>query len=225
MESNEKILEKIRKVLAKTQNNPSVQEAETAMLIAQRIMVENNLCMEDINLTEVEQMEKETMEVSAIKKKRLSWWEKGLARVIADNFRCKSFVRTYAYGGYRSLCLIGLKKDVEIAQETISYALKVMVHYSSQYVKGHKDSRLSPTQIKNSWLSGFTQGLEAKFKKQVKDNNWGLVLIKDPVVIDAIEKLGLKPGRSGSYQGGDGQAYKSGYRQGQSFEGRAGAIH
>lgn len=224
MASNEKILERLRKVLALANNNASAEESETAMLFAQRIMVENNLCMEDCNLTEIELMEKEALEVTVTYKKRLLWWEKGLTRVIAENFRCKSFTRRYSNGGNCRLCLIGLKEDVKIAQETISYALKVMAHYSSQYAKEHKASCSTPVQIKNSWLSGFIRGLEAKFKQQVKDNNWGLVLVKDPVVLAAVEKLKLKPGRSGSHQGGDSSAYKSGYRQGQSFEGRAGVI-
>jgi len=44
---NERILEKLKKVLAKANNNPSAEEAKAAMLIAQRIMVKNNLCMDD----------------------------------------------------------------------------------------------------------------------------------------------------------------------------------
>ncbi len=95
MASNEKILEKIRKVLAKANNNPSAEEAETAMLIAQRIMVENNLCMDDVILTEGSEIKKEAVEVTMSDKMRLAWCEKDLTNVIAKNFRCKSFSRSF----------------------------------------------------------------------------------------------------------------------------------
>lgn len=88
MFSNKKIIEKVRKILAKANNNPSMEEAETVMLIAQRIMVENNLCIDDVNLTEVNEIRKEAIEVKLSDKMRLSWWEKNLSGIIAKNFRC-----------------------------------------------------------------------------------------------------------------------------------------
>ncbi|MDR3600239.1 MAG: DUF2786 domain-containing protein [Desulfosporosinus sp.] len=224
MSSNEKILEKLRKILAKANNNPSAEEAETAMLIAQRIMVENNLCIDDVNLTEGDKIKKEAVEVTVSDKMRLAWWESDITSIIAKNFRCKSFTRRFANQKNIRLCLMGLKEDVEIAKETISYALKAMSYYSSQFVKANKGSEFTTTQIRNSWLNGFIRGLGAKFDKQVKQNNWGLVLVKDKVVEDAIEKLGLKKRRSTSITGGISSAYQSGYRQGQSFESRSGVI-
>ena len=226
MVSDGKILEKLRKVLAKANNNPSVKEAETAMLIAQRIMVENNLCMDDVNLTEGNEIKKEAVEVTVSDKKRQMWWEKDLIRIISNNFRCKFFVRRFTYRNNSHLCLIGLKEDVEIAKETISYALKAMTYYSSQYVKENKGSGFSTTQIKNSWLQGFIRGLESKFKQQVKQNDWGLVLVRDKIVEDAIGKLGLKKSssRGSSIRAGVSSAYKSGYHQGNSFESRSGVL-
>ena len=192
------------------------------MLIAQRIMVENNLCMDDVNLADGNEIKKEAVEITVSEKKRMSRWEKRLTSVIAGNFRCESFLRR----SYKTeLCLIGLKEDVVIAKETISYALKTMNYYSSKYVRENKCSGFSTAQIKNSWSDGFIRGIKASFDKQVKQNNWGLVLVKDKVVEDAIEKLKLKKSRrSAAVEGGDSSAYKAGYWQGQSFESRAGVL-
>ncbi len=222
MALNERILEKLNKVLAKANNNPSVEEAKAAMLIAQRIMVKNNLCMDDVNLADGCEVKKEVVEITVSEKKRMSRWEKRLAVVIAENFRCKCFLQ---HSSKIKLCLIGLKGDVVIAKETFSYALKTMNYYSSKYVRENKCSGFSTTQIKNSWSDGFIQGIKANFDKQVKQNGWGLVLVRDKVVEDAIEKLKLKKARrSVAVTGGDSLAYKSGSRQGQHFESRAGAL-
>ena len=49
--NNAKILEKIKKVLELSKNNPSAAEAESALLMAQKLMVQYNLTMEDVEGT------------------------------------------------------------------------------------------------------------------------------------------------------------------------------
>ena len=224
MAVNEKILDKVRKVLKKAQNNPSVEEAEACMLLAQRLMAENSLSIHDVDISGVGGVDKEVADISIMNKGRLMWWVKDLVRLIAENFRCKFYVRRSLYGDAQ-IRLLGLKEDVDIANELITYALKSIKFYSNQYVKDHKDSNFTVNQIRNSWYNGFLEGLKAKFKQQVKDNNWGLVLVRDQVVEDAIEQLGLKTKKScSSIQAGDGAAYRSGYQHGNTFERRAGAL-
>jgi hypothetical protein len=221
---NEKILEKVRKVLKKAQNNPSAEEAEACMLLAQRLMAENSLSIHEVDIPSIGDIEKEVTDITIMNKGRLMWWVKDLVRLIADNFRCKFYVRRSLYGNAQ-IRLLGLKEDVDIANELITYALKSMKFYSNQYVKDHKNSSFTVNQVRNSWYNGFLLGLKAKFQQQVKNNNWGLVLVRDQVVENAIEQLGLKTKKSySSIQAGDGAAYRSGYHHGNTFERRAGAL-
>ena len=85
--SNEKLIEKIKNLIQLANDNPSDEEGQTALLLAQKLMLKN-----DIALAEVEQFnEPEKFETSsAIGKEasRILWWEKELGYTLAANFRC-----------------------------------------------------------------------------------------------------------------------------------------
>lgn len=50
--SNDKIIEKIRKVLELSKNNPSIEEAKSAALKAQKLMAEYHVSMTEIEAIE-----------------------------------------------------------------------------------------------------------------------------------------------------------------------------
>lgn len=49
MENTEKIINKIKKVLELSKNNPSEKEAQAAALKAQKLMVEYHISMEEVS--------------------------------------------------------------------------------------------------------------------------------------------------------------------------------
>jgi hypothetical protein len=217
MSEREKIMEKVRKILAKAGNNPSAEEAETALLMAQRIMAEHGFEMTDIEAGE-EPTKKEVLDESITNKGRHSWWEKQLSAIIADNFRCKMY--SLLIPGGTIIKLIGLKEDVILAKELISYGKAVIAGQARDYVSGAKwrNHRVNGAGIKNDYITGFLNGLKEKFKKQVQTEGWGLVLTKDALVIQKIKDRNLRDVPFATHQReGSQDAYRQGYQDGQRF--------
>ena len=72
------------------------------------------------------------------------------------------------------------------------------------------------------WL----KGLEDKFKKQVESvKEYGLILVKDALVVAEVEKMKLRTGqRSKITANRDEDARKAGYRSGNNFNGNSKMI-
>ncbi len=221
MDNKEAVISKIRKVLALAINNPSEEEGENAMLTAQRLMAENNIVSADI---------KEVAETKEIIKgvgnsvKKSVWWHGNLALIIANNFRCYVYISKNRSSGTTQTIFLGLKGDVELAKEVYTYAITLIDHTSKKYAQENKHLGTT-TGIKNQYILGFLAGLKSKFDEQVKNNNWGLIIVKDTLVTQAHAKLHLgfiKPSRMrASY---NDTARDAGYIQGKQFTPIAGSL-
>jgi len=94
-----------------------------------------------------------------------------------------------------------------------------------QYNKNHITLR-STAGIKNDFILGWIKGLESKYQEQIDKNNWGLVLVKDPLVQQELNKIKLRKGQSSSIQRSNNNgAYTRGYQQGNSFSSPAGMLN
>ena len=105
--ANEKLLEKIKKLFELSKNNPSAEEAKSAALKAQELLVENGLTMaevEDVDITKNERIDEVRIDLEPKK------WKYTLARIIADNFRVKHF-----YCGKDTLIFYGHETDTLVA--------------------------------------------------------------------------------------------------------------
>lgn len=205
---NEKIIHKIQCLLELAGNNPSEKEAQAAMLKAQELMVKHG-----IEASQVEKKEEKKAETVFIAGNQNTAWAIRLANVITSNFRC-SVLRISGYGFY----FIGLKDDVAIARGVYLFASQVleknMKKLRCQYRKAGK-----PTDgISQDYALGFIIGLQDKYRQQVKQNDWGLVLVKDELVVRETERL-KDPNKKG-YQAksktrrGDAGVYAQGYHDG-----------
>lgn len=86
MQDREKLIERIKKLLAVTeQRGATEQEAIQAALMAQKLMAEY-----DVNDYE---LGSDSEPIEEAKTKRGRAWESILAQVVAENFRCKCFTR------------------------------------------------------------------------------------------------------------------------------------
>lgn len=207
--NKERAIDIVKKALALSRNNPSAEEAETAFLKAQEIMVKYDLTNEDIEGGE--KIEKEVKQKRITDWGRTPFWKKWLAVVIADNFRCESWSSTQF--GKSAIFMLGLKEDVELSEELYNFAIAVLEHSYKDYMRLHGGD----TRDKNSYICGFIQGLDAKLKQQAEQNNWGLVLVKDALVVSAASKLGIKAKTSNISMRPDSDAYDSGYQRGKSL--------
>lgn len=163
MNDTEKIINKIRKVLELSRNNPSAEEAKSAALKAQKLMAEYHIAMDDINETKnVEEITEESIIVGTGNK-----WKYNLATVVAKNFRCKS----YCYEKSK-IVFYGYDIDARIAIETFKYLFEIgnksaNNFYNKKRIEANKQGIFfDGSGIKNYFLAGYLQGISDVLNKQ-----------------------------------------------------------
>ena len=195
---SEKVLDRIRKLLRLAADKGATQEeAESALLMAQRLMVEHGL-----NESQVEEAptpeEMKIEEGVAEDIGRTESWRGRLGSVIADNFRCKSFWRQMRTAKpIRSLLVfLGHAGDVAIAKEVYQCATEVALREAGSYCRsrGRTGSRQDPEgrAMWNEFLIGFSVGLREKYRSQVQSNKWTLAIVTPEDVKRRAETLGLR---------------------------------
>lgn len=182
----EDVIYKIQRLLALSKSS-NENEAQNAMMMAQRLLIKYKLSIKD-----VEQYKKEFIKVDENRtgiKFRGSNWKANLARVIADNFGCYLFYRT---GRTHEICFYGKEEDVIICNIMLEYAIKSININGDKLIKKLKQDKRRKhfNGIKNDYALGFVRGLDERFKEQLKSNEeWALVLVKDQVVIDSYKEF------------------------------------
>ena len=208
MSNEEKILDKIKKLLSLA-TSPNENEAKMALMKAQELMIKHNIENIDPNNVKEYEKAKNVIYKDIIQKGRILWYESSLATVIAKNFKVTSFLA--GSGERRRMIFMGLEEDVYIADYVYNYAFNIMkkIAKKNNYT----------VSIKNTFYNGFINGLADEFKDQIDRNNWGLMIIKDEIVLKEEEKLGLrKLFRSGIKPKYDNNRniYDKGYKEGRS---------
>lgn len=215
---DDKILRVIRKSLALASNNPNANEAQTALLKAQELMAKHNITMGEVEVNQTPK-EKVIAKDGATDYKRVVWWEKTLASILSENFRC-NYYRTLL-NNKSKIMFYGLKEDVELVKEAYVFALNQIKFLADHYIKSNGiKGRTKINAVKNDYISGFLKGLKDMFAEQVQKNNWGLVLVKDALVVQGYKKLskGFKSSKSSSYSVAENsEARGQGYNDGRSF--------
>ncbi len=214
----EQKLDKLRKLLAKTKNNPSQEEAQSVLLLAQRLMVKWNIDMAEVSTVDSNNTPKEVEKVTVFNQKSYSSWKSWLANIIETNFRCMSLLTSYNRQHF--ITFLGLKEDAKIAAEVFEYAVSAIESGANRCYRQLKETARSTKGIKGDYIVGFLLGLEAKFKEQVKEYGWGLVLVRDKEVDEAYNKIKFsKPlnGRTLTVQN-NSAARLMGYKDGQAFD-------
>lgn len=162
-EQMEKIIEKIKKVLELSKNNPSMQEAQAAALKAQKMMAEYHISLSEIEAVEdVENISEKQVDVGNGNK-----WKYFLAGIIAKNFRCKHF-----YYGKSTVVFYGYEEDATIAAMTFEFLFKNGCKAANNYYQNRRNEALrnnccfNGNGIKNSFLVGYLQGIKESLENQ-----------------------------------------------------------
>jgi len=218
---DEKLIAKIHNLFKLAEGNSNSNEAQNAMLKAQQLMAQNG-----IEQSEVNQIikPKEVLSENITEFGRLSWYEKQLSLIIARNFRCEIYIKKAKSGG--SIVFIGLKDDVQLAKMVYNFSVIAIqndtVNFVKQYKKYHVVYNVA---VKNDYMMGWLRGLDTKYKEQVSQNGWGLVLVKDPLVQQELSKIHLRKSQSSSVsRGNDRNVYDKGFEKGKNFNSPVGAI-
>jgi hypothetical protein len=239
--SKEKTISRILKLLKLSNGTDKENESQNAVLMAQKMMIEDELAtQEEIDTIGVEAIAEKwtdnekkdksmSMKIGHIVKpvtnyvKNISVYEGWLAMVIADNFRCYCYKDNNKLG--QRLMFVGLKDDAKLAFEVYHFAYKTMIYHMKEFIKEEYASygKNATQGVRNDYMNGYIKGLEDKFNKQVLEQNFAPALIKHEIVEDAWaklkEELGIKAGRKRSVSSaGDKDARSEGYKQGKQFE-------
>ena len=203
--NNERIIEKIKGLLAlgDKSRNCEEAEAEAALLKAHELMAKYNVSVE---ITE-EDKTSYTHEVCDSK-----WnmgFRKPLSRIIADNFRCEVYLR----GSGGSVVFFGHSTDARIAREVFEFAYSFAMKEGNRcYNKNYQMGR--PTQgVFNSYVRGFLKGLQQKLGEQ----STALMVVTPPDVKSEFEEISknFRAGSGGIRDTGfDREAYSQGVTDG-----------
>lgn len=218
VENMEDVIRKVQKLFALANDgNKTSDESDTAMLMAQKLLAKHRLSMKDIEMANGKQSRK-AIYGDGTEYTRLQWWMKTLAMTISENFKCYTFVQ-HSYKKTK-IVFLGLEEDIELCKMVYNFAVASIKFHSEQYMKfrGISGDRGLTMSIKNDYISGYLQGLSDKFKEQVSRENWGLILVKDALVVKEYNNLSLKAGKSSKRSSrGDADAKAKGYTDGMNF--------
>lgn len=230
-EKMESMIKKIQGLLALASDNTNEAEAQSAFVMAQKLMIKYN-----IELSEIEGTEdvSNVTQGQATAYKTVNWQEKMLASIIAENFRVKHYYNSrYVYGsGRRKKCIMffGLEQDVKIAKEIFVLASDILENYAKKFVKhrysvmvGVGRSRELHKRLKDSYMLGFLQGLNEKLKTQrfALQEEFGLVVLMPQVVHDEYDKFSSNFTKSTATRipdANESRAYQQGFKDGEKVD-------
>ena len=210
-EKLEKMLDRVRKLLALAGNNPSEEEAISASLKAQELIAKY-----DLDLTELDKVELEigTSEFyTGIDKS----WKYGLSSVVANNFRCCCY-----WVGKRTVVFYGYLQDTQVAKLTFEYLFKVGEKGARKARRESYKKYGTETGIYFSYTRGFIQGVKSALEAQCT----ALMIVTPPEVKEQYEEYKIEKNmktqgnyRDGSENGTSMRAYNRGFSDGRTAGG------
>lgn len=193
-DKREKLIEKIKKLLSLSSNNPNENEAIAAALQAQKLIADNDV--QDIEL--LDELEPREIIESRCARPTTRTYERCLAVTVADNFRCKSYVsREYrrdaeGYIVYSKrwqpvkdsyVVFFGYDTDVAAAKLTYEFLVKTMNKKANAYAEEVKKSTGTSTGAYNNFCNGFIHGVREELELQCR----ALMLVISKDVKDAYD--------------------------------------
>ncbi len=186
IDMNNKVIFKIQNLLELAYDAPNDEEGQTALLMAQKLMVKHNLSMNDITTTQTKNKIGETVGTWEY---RMPWWQEKLAAILGENFRCKTIRRVFDEG-ITQMIFFGYQSDAELCTKVYEGAIL--------YLK-YRLKRLFPTiskarwkDYKKSYLLGFLEGLDQRFKAQVQSSEELALMVQVPA--EVLEEQRLRMG-------------------------------
>lgn len=175
------ILDKISKTLRLGTDNKNENEAQSAILAAQRLMAKYHISQEEIDnfINENDKQDAEVIEERAENEINNDKWKRKLIIAIAKNFRCDVFYQ----GG--KLVLVGEKEDILITKRVYLYAKQAILNSFKVFFKENYEiyevNNSLRNKLKREFALGFIKGLSEKFEKQKADSELSLVVVNPNV--------------------------------------------
>jgi len=176
-----KILDRINKLLALSKN-PNVNEGNSAMEMAEKLMAENGISFSDLDAS---RLENDLGPINESDKKyrchQFYPWEKSLSYIIAQHFGCISYTRTSYDGFYR-----GKPKKVYaivfVGHESNRITAEIMYNWIRKLIAKQAKESVHSSEI-SSFCWGAVMALKAKY--EVKKSE---IVSNCPAVVDEVQK-------------------------------------
>lgn len=212
----ETVISKIQKLYSLGESS-NENEAQAAIAKARQLMAQYHIEVSELNMGHPDE-EADSQECEDIRfTKRNGWWKMLVAKVIAEHMSCKVAFSQTAYGSKTyTVLLFGFPEDMTICRMTIDYAIASVQAIAGVRSRGYQSTKIRRI-IENSVGFGFMQGLEEHYKKQDKEEGWGLVLTTPEAVQKRFDDETEISHAHASQDYIDPSAYSAGYRAGSSF--------
>lgn len=185
MSDKQRVVEKIRKLLAMAEQSASPNEALIAAAKARELLNEYNLSQEDVILNDSTVTEK----LCGTERQRLSDWVYRLAHLVAKTFECRELIQSrYSRSDFhrtKFFIFVGVEEDAEIAGHVFNFLFKAI-------------NRMK-TKNKTQFAYGFIEGVEEKLKseaivpsREMEGSKGALVLAKKAMVNQYISDKGVR---------------------------------
>ena len=201
MERN-KIIDKIKKLQAHSvENGASEAEAIQFALKAQKLIAEN-----DVEEWELADEVKRVTETEGLCKASRPWAQSLLATV-AENFRCRAYMRKATMGSksWRPV-FVGYKADSEAAALVFEHLLKTGDRLGHEY----EDFAYTDSNAYTNFTMGFVLGVKSELEKQ----SFELMIVCPKEVDDYMEGLNLRTSRSRGPRTTNNDSISRGMQQG-----------
>jgi hypothetical protein len=162
----EKILDKIRKIFALAENNPSEQEAQSAIERGRALLVKYGLDMSEVDTDGEDDPFDTGHEVIEFEGKKLASWKDELLLVMADYFECKVYTSSRKRSRNRAT-FYGIAVNVQAAKNAYISIVNQIDALSKKYKITKENWHNSP----NSWnfnsLKGFARTAKLEYKRGI----------------------------------------------------------
>lgn len=161
---NDKIIERLKKLLALAGNNPSMAEAEAAMAKAQAVAIEHGIDLALLGESHAEnqaEILRDEMEFG----KRLPTVNTYVCNILTSFFNVK-LITTGGRDNGRKLVFVGKRDDINTAKYVYTWLAETMVHCWHRYYSSTPGAILGH---KQSYLLGFYNGLSGKLAANKRD--------------------------------------------------------
>lgn len=221
----EQVKDKIKKLLALSEDNPSDAEGYVAFQKAQELMARYKLEKSDVTDNEKQNCIKRKTTIR-YGSRSSDHYINDLAAIIAQNFCCIHYLSTPRGSQSHYICFMGMKDDVDIAGEVLYAANTYIIKgYDRVYKSVCKEYNLDylPAKyfnpIKTGYVDGYLDGLRAALDSQKKKNQeWGLVLVVPQEATDFLADLDKVDFGMGGNNKIDRSYYREGYEDGSNFQ-------
>lgn len=222
--NKEEMKDKIKKLLALSNDNASDAESISAFQKAQELMMKYKIEQSEISEDDVEKKCIQRQTTIKYGTRSSDQYLNDLAEVIAENFCCVNYVKSPKYTQSHYICFMGLEDDVDIAEEVLTTAATAIKRgYDRVYKIAQAEMRLDYLSakifnpIKTGYTEGYIKGIREALQSQREQNQeWGLVLVTPKEATDFIDSLQHIENDRIIYT--DHSYYNYGYSDGINFE-------